>query len=66
MRFLSSLCYSNVWLAPIQQPKPIQNIIILDWDDTLLPTSAFLRQENQIDFPALAEKNKKILVAIQK
>ena len=39
MRYMSKLTYHQVWLAPTKQKKSHQNVIILDWDDTLLPTS---------------------------
>ena len=28
-----------MWLPPLRQPKPSQNLVIFDWDDTLFPTS---------------------------
>jgi len=44
-------------LHPQKQPKTHQNLIILDWDDTLLPTTFFLNQEQnseESDLGALA------------
>ena len=37
-KFLNKLTEHEIWLQPTQQPKTHQNVIILDWDDTLLCT----------------------------
>jgi len=42
LAYLRKLTYSGVWLPPSKQLKSHQNLFILDWDDTLLPTSHFL------------------------
>jgi hypothetical protein len=31
--------YHRVWLTPVQKAKTHQNIVILDYDDTILPTT---------------------------
>ena len=45
MQYLSKLTYYQVWLAPSKQKKSHQNLIVLDWDDTMLPTTFFLTQD---------------------
>ena len=39
MKYLQKLTKEQIWLPPMKQPKPSQNIIIFDWDDTLFPTT---------------------------
>ena len=54
----------QVWLTPIQQAKTHQNIVILDYDDTLLPTT-FLHPENQNIMVELAVTHRNILDRLQ-
>mmetsp|Transcript_5638 Transcript_5638/g.9709 ORF Transcript_5638/g.9709 Transcript_5638/m.9709 type:complete len:134 (+) Transcript_5638:354-755(+) len=63
-RYLSKLMYHRVWLAPVQQPRTHQNIVILDYDDTLLPTT-FLDPEDEKDMENLLKTHKRVLDAIQ-
>jgi len=58
------LTHHRVWLAPIQQPRTHQNIVILDYDDTLLPTT-FLDPEDEADMENLAKIHKKRLAAVE-
>jgi hypothetical protein len=40
-RFLSKLAYDKIWKLKGQDKKPgHQNIVVFDWDDTLICTSA--------------------------
>jgi len=45
---LSKLAYKKVWLTPCEKPKSHQDVIIFDWDDTLLCTS-FLNPTGYVD-----------------
>lgn len=49
--------YHRVWLAPIQKPISHQNIVILDYDDTLLPTT-FLNPADEKDMHDIVKKHK--------
>uniref|UniRef100_A0A7S4RK86 Uncharacterized protein n=1 Tax=Alexandrium monilatum TaxID=311494 RepID=A0A7S4RK86_9DINO len=40
VNFLRKLSYSKVWVPPTQRPPKHQTVIIFDWDDTLLCSSA--------------------------
>ena len=67
MRYLSSLTYKGVWLAPMKQKKSHQNVIVLDYDDTMLPTSFFLDNDNgdYTDLGKMASTHMKMLVQVQ-
>ena len=56
--------YHRVWLAPIQKPRSHQNIVILDYDDTILPTT-FLDPEDEADMEHLVLKFKNKLAAVE-
>ena len=56
--------YHRVWLAPIQKPRSHQNIVILDYDDTLLPTT-FLNPADEQDMQEIAKKHKTQLQKIE-
>lgn len=60
---MMKLMCNKVWLAPVQQPKTHQNIVILDYDDTLLPTT-FLDPADENQMESLAQKHRKKLDAI--
>jgi hypothetical protein len=62
-KYLSKLMYHRVWLAPVQKPRTHQNIVILDYDDTLLPTT-FLDPEDEKDMENLVRIHKKKLDAV--
>ena len=65
MKYLSKLTYREVWLPPSKQLKTHQNIILLDWDDTLLPTSFFLNFDpNAQNLKGLAKEHKTLLVSL--
>lgn len=67
MTYLSRLTYHKVWLAPKDRPRSHQNLTILDWDDTLLPTSFFLKQDDKNDdLTDIAKANKTTLIQIQR
>jgi hypothetical protein len=63
-KYLSKLMYHRVWLAPVQKPRSHQNIVILDYDDTLLPTT-FLDPEDEKDMENLVKIHKVKLEAVQ-
>lgn len=67
LKYLQKLTYSEVWLPPSKQVKSHQNLFILDWDDTILPTSFFLRSgsADQSDLQTMAKANIGILSKIQ-
>lgn len=46
IQYLRKLTYSGIWLPPTKHVKSHQNLFILDWDDTLLPTSFFMSSSN--------------------
>lgn len=64
LRFLSKLAKEQIWLPPIKQPKINENLIILDWDDTLFPTS-HLNPIDESQYDHLAEKYKKFLAEVE-
>lgn len=67
LKYLQKLTYSQVWLPPSQHLKTHQNLFILDWDDTLLPTSFFLRSGDDChDLQAMARNNMQILNSLQR
>ena len=55
--------YHRVWLAPVQQARTHQNIVILDYDDTLLPTT-FLDPTNEADMQDLVLTHGAVLESI--
>jgi hypothetical protein len=59
IRYLSKLVYHKVWLGPLQRPKQVQHLAILDWDDTFLPTSFLLKHpgEETVNLATLVESN---------
>eukprot|EP00356_Strombidium_inclinatum_P014057 CAMPEP_0170506822 /NCGR_PEP_ID=MMETSP0208-20121228/56401_1 /TAXON_ID=197538 /ORGANISM="Strombidium inclinatum, Strain S3" /LENGTH=114 /DNA_ID=CAMNT_0010788615 /DNA_START=196 /DNA_END=540 /DNA_ORIENTATION=+ len=59
-KYLSKLMCRGVWLAPVQRPKTHQNIVILDYDDTLLPTTD-LDPEDENDMENLARTHREKL-----
>lgn len=64
MKYLQKLAKEQIWLPPIKQPKNSQNLVVLDWDDTLFPTSHLNPvDENLYDF--LLEKYSKYLTEIE-
>ena len=63
-KYLAKLMYHRVWLAPIQKPRSHQNIVILDYDDTILPTT-FLDPEDEADMEHLVLKFKNKLAAVE-
>ncbi|CDW82973.1 adp-ribosylation factor gtpase- [Stylonychia lemnae] len=64
LKYLSKLAKEQVWLPPMKQPKQNQNLVILDWDDTIFPTSHLNPvDESQYDF--LLEKYQKYLTEIE-
>ena len=67
MQYLSKLTYHQVWLAPSKQKKSHQNVIILDWDDTLLPTTFFLSLDKgeSTDLEQMARNHMRMLVNVQ-
>ena len=67
MHYLSKLTYHQVWLAPSKQKKSHQNVIVLDWDDTMLPTSFFLKQDTlaATDLAEMAVKNRDMLANLE-
>jgi len=67
MQYLSKLTYHQVWLAPSKQKKSHQNLIVLDWDDTMLPTTFFLTQDRgeSTDLEQMAKTHMRMLVSVQ-
>ena len=63
-KYLAKLMYHRVWLAPVQKPRSHQNIVILDYDDTILPTT-FLDPEDEADMEHLVLKFKDKLAAVE-
>lgn len=63
-RYLSKLMCHRVWLAPIQQPRTHQNIVILDYDDTLLPTT-FLDPSDELEMEEIVKIHKDRLSYVQ-
>ena len=64
-KYLSKLTYHQVWLAPIQQPKTHMNLIIFDWDDTLLCTG-YLNPQDESQMISVLERYKKEIKQIEK
>lgn len=62
-RYLSKLTYHQVWLSPLKQPKTHQNLIIFDWDDTLLCTG-LLNPNDEAQMESVVQKFKKELILI--
>jgi len=56
--------HRGVWVPPEHQPKSHQNIIIFDWDDTLL-CSTFFTPEHFEDFELIKKFNQKPLAALE-
>ena len=66
-KYLSKLIYKGVW-NPQRKRKPLNTIIILDWDDTLLCTSSLIGPSNQLNeevFTTLSEKQKDLLKKLE-
>lgn len=64
LRYLSKLAKEQIWLPPMKQPKQSQNLVILDWDDTLFPTS-HLNPVDESQYEFLIEKYRKYLTEIE-
>ena len=64
LKYLSRLAKEQIWLPPIKQPKTNENLVVLDWDDTLFPTS-HLNPVDDSQYDYLYEKYKKYLVEIE-
>eukprot|EP00347_Sterkiella_histriomuscorum_P007820 403347439 len=64
LRFLSKLASEKIWLPPMNQPKSNQNLVILDWDDTIFPTS-HLNPVDETQYDFLLEKYSKYLIDIE-
>jgi hypothetical protein len=55
---MQKLSYKQVWLPLSKQVKSHQNLFILDWDDTLLPTSYLLKNASDVsNLEAMAKAN---------
>jgi hypothetical protein len=67
MRYLQRLTYKEVWLPPSKQVKSHQNLFILDWDDTLFPTSYFLKSgDDYKNLEQMAKKHMAMLNSLQR
>ncbi len=64
-RYLEKLTYHRVWLSPLQQVKSHQNLIIFDWDDTLLCTG-MLNPNDEHQMEGILAKFKKEIMSIQR
>lgn len=53
-----------MWLAPVQKPRSHQNIVILDYDDTLLPTT-YLNPGDEQQMEELEKKHRSQLNLIE-
>lgn len=56
--YLSKLIYKGLW-NPNKKKKPLNTIIILDWDDTLLCTSRLIKPYEEINKNILDSLNEK-------
>ena len=52
--------YHRVWLTPVQKAKTHQNIVIIDYDDTILPTT-FLNLDDETGLEELSQKHRVVL-----
>jgi len=58
LKYMQKLSYKQVWLPLSKQVKSHQNLFILDWDDTLLPTSYLLKNASDVsNLEAMAKAN---------
>lgn len=64
IRYLSKLAKEQIWLPPVKQPKTNENLVILDWDDTLFPTS-HLNPVDEAHYDQLAAKYQKFLTEVE-
>jgi len=65
IKFLHSLTIRNMLLSPTMRPKTHQSVVIFDWDDTLLCTSAVIPSGSISQFPEIPNSSKEKLKELE-